>query len=128
MGCVQVSPNPHPNPNPYPNHLLLTTHYLLLTLTAHYLLLTTHDSVPFRSAKGSSSAHAINTDRLSEVILEDRKRERLQEAAREKGGWDVGQRPKAAMTYLEYPLHTRTEVTAPHAFEPLSLDLPNAQF
>ena len=32
------------------------------------------------------------------------------------------------MTYLEYPLHTRTEVTDPHAFEPLSLDLPNAQF
>ena len=46
------------------------------------------------------------------MILEDRKRDRRQEAAREKGGWDVGQRPKAAMTYLEYPQHTRTEVTA----------------
>ena len=31
------------------------------------------------------------------------------------------------MTYLEYPLHTRTEVAAPHAFDRLSLDLPNAQ-
>ena len=39
----------------------------------------------------------------------------------------MGQRPKAAMAYLEYPLHTRTEVTAPHAFDGLSLDLPNAQ-
>ena len=66
-----------------------------------------------------AGANAINTNRLTEIIIEDRKRERLQEAAREKGGWDVGERPKAHMAYLEYPLHTRTEVTA-RSFEVLT--------
>ena len=60
----------------------------------------------------SKSTPLINQARLSEVMLEDARRELMREAARAQGGWDIGQRPTSQMSYFEFPPHQRVDTSS----------------
>ena len=68
------------------------------------------------SLSGARSMPSIKPNRLSEVALEDTRREAVRRAARASGGWDVGQRPTSQMAYIEYPEHERVDAMTKDAY------------